>query len=82
MNRKLTHRFPAPLQGADQFARWIEEYGKARHVRDLVSAGANDALKGTLSGLARCLLKDHLKVFTYQIDALEKDGLPDGYSRQ
>jgi hypothetical protein len=78
MNRKITHHFPVPLQGADQFARWVEEYGKARHVRDLVYAGANDALKGTLSDLARALLKDHLKVFTNQIDALEKGGLPDG----
>jgi hypothetical protein len=51
MNRKITHHFPVPLQGADQFARWVEEYGKARHVRDLVYAGANDALKGTLSDL-------------------------------
>jgi hypothetical protein len=78
MNRKITHHFPTPLKGADHFARWIEEYGKARHVRDLVYAGTNDALKGTLSDLARALLKDRLKVFTDQIDALEKDGLPDG----
>jgi hypothetical protein len=79
MNRfKISGRFLPSPQGEDPFARWIKKYGKARHVRDLVCAGGNDALKGKLSGLARAFLDGHLKIFMAQIDALEKEGLPDG----
>jgi hypothetical protein len=61
--------------GAEFFDRVIAEYGKRRHVRDQVLAGADDARKGNLTTLARGLLENR-DGFIKHFDALE-EGSPE-----